>query len=65
MNLKGKRMEKGLTQEEIAKSLGVSQQAVAKWEMGEAKPQADKLPALAKLLGCTIDDLFNEKGDQK
>ena len=60
MKLKEKRLQKNLTQEDIAKALSVSQQAVAKWEAGEMKPQADKLPALAEVLGCTIDELFKE-----
>lgn len=46
------------SQSELAEKLGVSQQAVAKWETGEAMPRADKLPQLAKLLGCTADKLL-------
>lgn len=48
-----------LSQIELAKILGVSQSAVAAWENGAAFPNASKLPTLAKVLECTIDDLFS------
>lgn len=48
------------SQTDIAERVGVSQQAVAKWESGEAMPRADKLPLLAKLLNCTTDELLEE-----
>lgn len=44
--------------------MNVGQSAVAMWESGKNMPRADKLPALAKLYGCTIDDLFREQGDK-
>ena len=52
------RENKGLSQENIARELNIKQQAVAKWENGLALPRADKLPQLAKILDCTIDELF-------
>lgn len=53
-----------ISQTKIAEILGVKQSAVSQWETGETIPRADKLPELAKILGCTIDDLFKneEKG---
>lgn len=57
-NIKKLRTETGLTQEELAERLDVCQQAVAKWENGYATPRIEKLIELAKLLGCSIDDLF-------
>ena len=57
------REEKQLTQEGLCKLLHVTQSAIAKWESGESKPRADKLPELARVLGCTIDDLFQEEGN--
>ena len=47
-----------LTQREVAKALGVKCAAVSKWETGRGKPRAALLPAIAKLYGCTIDDLL-------
>lgn len=60
MNIKNKRESKGLTQEELGKMLGVNRSTVAMWETGEAMPRADKLPELAKILGCSIDDLYKK-----
>lgn len=58
--IKELREAKGLTQKYIADAMGVDQAAVAKWESGKAMPTAAKLPKLALLLGCTIDDLYSE-----
>lgn len=57
-NLKNLRKKCGKTQMELAKELGVNRSAVACWELGIKYPSADKLPALAKIFGCTIDELF-------
>lgn len=48
----------GLKQESIAKAVGVDRATVSKWEKGEFFPRADKLPALAKILKCTVDELL-------
>ena len=64
-NIEAFRKITGKSQKQIAEEVGVTQQAFCKWENGEALPQADKLPLLAKALGCTIDDLFTESADQK
>jgi transcriptional regulator with XRE-family HTH domain len=53
------RNKSNLTQEQVASSLGIERSTVAKWETGKAMPTADKLPVLAKLFDCTIDDLFD------
>ena len=47
-----------LSQAYIAERLDLSQQAVSQWETGERLPRADKLPQLAAILGCTIDELL-------
>ncbi len=51
------RRQKGLTQEAMAESIGVSRQAVSKWETGESKPDVDKLIALCQTLELTMDYL--------
>ena len=43
------RKEKGYSQEELAEKLGVSRQAISKWECGEASPDTDNLIELAKI----------------
>ncbi len=47
-----------LTQEELAEKCSVSRQAVAKWEKGEALPDIYTVARLAKLFGCSIEDLI-------
>lgn len=51
---------KGLSQEELAEKLGVSRQAVSKWETGEALPEITKLKGLAEVFGVTTDFLLND-----
>lgn len=53
------RKERGLSQEELANEVGVSRQAVQKWESGAAQPTLDKLTALAKYFGVTLDWLVS------
>lgn len=56
-NLKLFRKKFGLTQEQIAERLGVSRQAVAKWERGDSLPDIDNIIALADMYEVTIDSL--------
>lgn len=58
MNIKILRERAGLTTAELARQMGVDRAAAFRWEMGTALPRADKIPRLASLLGCTIDELF-------
>ena len=48
-----------LTQEDVAEKVGVSRQAVAKWESGDTVPDLDKCRILADLFGVSLDDLAN------
>lgn len=56
-NLKIFRKKNGYTQEQIAEKIGVSRQAVAKWERGEALPDIENIVALADIYEVTIDSL--------
>lgn len=56
--IKKLREEKNMTQFGLAEALNVSQSAIALWETGKSRPSTYKLPELAKILGCSIDDLF-------
>ena len=51
------RKQHNLSQEELAEKLGVSRQAVSKWERSEASPDTDNLIALAKIYGLSLDEL--------
>lgn len=55
------RKEKGLTQEELASHMGVSPQAVSKWENDQTCPDISALPKLAGLLGVSVDELLSGK----
>lgn len=52
------RKEKGYSQEQLADALGISRQAVSKWERAEASPDTDNLICLAKLYGVSLDTLL-------
>ena len=54
------RKRAGLSQEELSGRVGVSRQAVSKWETGESVPETGKLAALAAALGVTVDWLLSE-----
>lgn len=59
------RKKNGFSQEEIAAKIGVSRQAISKWERGESSPDTDNLIALAQLYKITIDELINGKNEPK
>lgn len=58
-NLIQLRKLQNLTQEDIAEKIGVSRQAVARWEAGETAPDLEKARLLAGVLGVSLDDLTN------
>lgn len=53
------RKKNNLSQEELASRLGISRQAVSKWERAESSPDTDNLICLAKLYKVSLDDLLN------
>lgn len=59
------RKENGYSQEMLADKLGISRQAVSKWERAEASPDTDNLIALARLYGMSLDELLGCSGEQK
>ena len=65
MNIKKLREAAGLSQMALSEIISVPQSTIASWETGRALPRADKLPLIAKALGCTIDDLLNEQPDKQ
>jgi len=57
-NLQAIRKKNQLSQESLAEMLGVSRQAVSKWELGEGYPEVDKLLILSKMLNVSLDSLL-------
>ena len=58
------RKEKNMTQEELANLLGVSSQAVSKWENDASCPDISLLPQLCEVLGTTADELLTGKNNE-
>lgn len=54
-----------LSQEELADKIGVSRQAVSKWERAEASPDTDNLILLSKIYGVTLDELLTQKEEMQ
>ncbi len=63
--IKSLRLRKGVTQEALAEHLGVTSQAVSKWERNAASPDISLLPALSAYFGVTIDELFAISDDTR
>lgn len=63
------RIQKGLSQSDLGKIMGVSNKAVSKWEMGVSKPRPDMLVTLSSFFGVTVDELLagkrNEQNNQE
>lgn len=55
------RKKAGLSQEALAEKIGVSRQAISKWETGEATPEISKLPLLARTFDVTADWLLDDE----
>lgn len=60
-NLKNARLRQGLSQELTAERIGVSRQAVTKWETGQTRPSARNLSALAELYQVPVTELLNHR----
>ena len=64
-NIKRMRRERELTQEEFAAHLGISFQAISKWERGDGYPDITMLPAIANYFGVTVDELLGMDSIEK
>lgn len=58
------RKANGYSQDVLAEKLGISRQAVSKWERAESSPSVDNLLDLARLYGITVDEMLNTNGDR-
>ena len=59
------RKQNRLSQEALAEKLGLSRQAISKWERGESSPDTDNLIALAELYGISLDELLGNESVTK
>ena len=59
------RKKNGYSQEDLADKIGVSRQAVSKWERAESSPDTDNLIALAGLYGVSLDELLYAKKEEE
>ncbi|MBR6861225.1 MAG: helix-turn-helix transcriptional regulator [Acidaminococcaceae bacterium] len=62
LRIREKRMEKGMSQMELAERLGVTQGAVMKWETGRCLPALDRAVEIAETFDCSVDDLICKEG---
>ena len=61
MKIKECRERAGMSKSELARIMDVDIAAVCRWDSGEAMPRAAKLPKLADLFDCTIDELYGRE----
>ena len=59
--IKHQRRKKKMTQDELAKKLGVTQNVISKWEKGYCAPKTARLRDVADALGCTVDELLRKE----
>lgn len=59
------RKRSGLSQEQLAEQLNVSRQAISKWESGASVPESEKLIAISKYFGVSIDYLVSDRGGEE
>ncbi|MGL4606614.1 MAG: helix-turn-helix domain-containing protein [Eubacteriaceae bacterium] len=64
MRIKELRQRKKISQKKLAEIVGTNQSAISQWELGLTSPTADKLPLIAHVLECKIDDIYEEKDFQ-
>lgn len=65
LGFKNRRLSAGLTQEEVAKLLGISRTTVTMWETSDVRPKADMLLDIAQIYGCTIEELLRRDDGER
>ncbi len=63
--IRERREHKSLLQKDVANYIGISQQAVARWEKGETEPDSETLVKLAELFECSVDYLVGRTDDPR
>ena len=65
MSFRSARKKRGISALEAAEKLGVTDAAIYQWECGISLPTAKRLPEIAKLNGCTIDELLEKDKEEQ
>lgn len=65
MRIRQLRLAAGFTQEQLAKKMNIDQSTVSYWESNKTKPARKIQKKLAKVLGCTVDDLLSSDSQTK
>ena len=65
MSFRSARKKRGISALEAAEKLGVTDAAIYQWECGISLPTAKRLPEIAKLYGCTIDELLEKDKEEQ
>lgn len=65
MSFLSARKKTGMTQAEAGERLGVSDATVSMWETGATSPAGKRIPQIAALYGCSIDELFRPDGESQ
>lgn len=63
--LRRKREAKGFSQEYVAERIGVTKNSVSHWELGKRSMYAEQLEKCCRILGCTMQEVFDEMEDVK
>lgn len=63
--IKELRYRNGRTQENLADALGITSQAVSRWEKNGSYPDMEMIPSIANYFGITIDELFGYRNDRE
>lgn len=63
--IRSMRIRQGLSQEELARLLGISNRAISKWELGYSQPSANHLIALSQIFGASMDDFLSSTEAEK
>ena len=64
MSFRSARLAAGLSVKQVIEKLNVTGAAVYMWETGKQAPRASRLPEIAELYGCTVDELLKKETDE-
>lgn len=63
-NIASERVRLGMTQQDLAKSIGVTTNTVSNWEIGRFEPTSSRLKQLSEVFGCSVDYLLGSSDER-